>query len=139
MRSGTTVWPGDTPLGRPPRRPPIEIGVPKSSARNAPVNCVYGAQKQYSRFVAFDARKFRRSLTFRAENDGTITFCCIFPPLAALSNRRCWFHTRISEGFTDRCRARFPFLTGLNAHWYGPGTTVWPRDTPLGRPPAGLD
>ena len=48
------MWPGDTPLGRPPSRPPIEIGVPKSSAWNA---SVHDAREQYSRFVASLIRK----------------------------------------------------------------------------------
>ena len=56
-QSGTTIWPGDTPLGRPPRRPRVEIGVPNSFTWNASVYSVRSARVQYSRSVAFVASK----------------------------------------------------------------------------------
>ena len=53
---------------------------------------------QYSCFVASGARKFRRSLACRAENDGAITrFVAFSLRSPRYRNRRSWFHTRISE------------------------------------------
>ena len=57
LRPGTVDRPCDTPMGRPPRRPPITVGVPKSSAWNASVNPVRGAREQYRGFVAFVTSK----------------------------------------------------------------------------------
>jgi hypothetical protein len=51
MRPGTSDRPGDTPMGRPPRRGAIEIGVPKSACASA--NSMRSAREQYSGFVAF--------------------------------------------------------------------------------------
>lgn len=62
-RSGTTGGAGTLPWGDPPPVAWIEIGVPKSSECDAPVNSVrdvrlqYFGRLQYSRFVASDDRK----------------------------------------------------------------------------------
>jgi hypothetical protein len=110
MRSGTTVWPGDTPWGRPPRRPAIEIGVPNSSAWNAPIHsgrwrsrtvfpfCCLPHQQAFCLRTTIGARLFKIS-----------RYCCISLKARALywcDPLRC----KTLEGSQDPRRAIVPLV-----------------------------
>jgi hypothetical protein len=88
MRPGTSDRPGDTPMGRPPRRAAIEIGVPKSSAWNASVNSVRGPRTVFlfccirSQQVLYRGVKGRRGTLERRP------FCCIFRVRHELDSHR---------------------------------------------------